>query len=110
MDDVGRSLPWGALGSFLHKVKPDSALATEIDPAIAEWSTTFKTNALLADIYDALTWFNATMAAKGTGKRAQKPEKYPRPWREKKGQFKTVMKVKDWLKLLGGEKDGGRRS
>lgn len=108
LDDVGRSLPWGALGSFLHKAKPDSALVAEMSPEIAEWSTIFKTNVILADIYDAIASLAAIVAAKGTGKRPKKPDKYPRSWRKKKHSFKKIMKVNDWMKLIGGEKDGGR--
>ena len=32
LDDVGRSLSWGALGSFLHNTRPDSALVEEMQP------------------------------------------------------------------------------
>ena len=108
LEDVGRSLPWGALGSFLHSARPDSALAAETNPEIAEWSTIFKTNVILADLYDAVTWLTAIVAAKGSGKRPQKPEKYPRSWRKKKHAFRRIMKIKDWMKLMGGESDGGR--
>ena len=38
-----------------------------------------KTNALLADIYDMLAMINANICAMGTGKKATKPKKYPRP-------------------------------
>lgn len=108
MNDVGRSLSWGALSSFLSATDPGSALAAEINPDVAEWSTTFKTNVLLADIYDALRQFNATMAAKGSGKRPQKPKPYPRPWQRKK-HFTKKMRIKDWFKLTGtgGDSNGG---
>ncbi|MBQ9252632.1 MAG: hypothetical protein IJ188_08350 [Clostridia bacterium] len=108
MDDIGRSLSWGALGSFLQSAKPDSAVAAEVNPEIAEWSTTFKTNAILADIYDILAQFFAVMAAKGTDRLPKKMEKYPRSWRGKERAFKTVMKAKEWLQMLGGEKKNGR--
>lgn len=101
LDDVGRSLSWGALGSFLHRAKPDSAIAEETNPEIAEWSTVFKTNVILADIYDALTWFHATMMAKGTPHYPKRPKEYERSFRKKKGSFKKIMKVKDWFKLMG---------
>lgn len=108
LDDVGRSLSWGALGSFLHSARPDSALVAEEKPEVAEWSTTFKTNVILADLYDAVTWLTAIVAVKGSGKRPQKPKEYPRSWRKKKHSFKKIMKIKDWMKLMGGESDGGR--
>ena len=110
MDEVGRTLSWGALGSFLNSAKPDSAIIAETHPEIAEWSSVFKTNVILADIYDALTWFNATVMAKGTGKRPNRPKEYYRSWRKKNsshGQFKKVMKISDWLKMIGGEKKDG---
>ena len=108
LNDVGRSLSWGALASFLSSTKPDSALSAEINPDVAEWSTIFKTNALLADIYDAIRQFNAIMAAKGSGKRPQTPKPYPRPWQRKKRQhFTKKMKIKEWFKLAGGDSNGG---
>lgn len=107
MQDVGRSLPWGALGSFLSSVRPESALAQEMHPEIAEWSTVFKTNVILADIFDAIAQLNANMCAKGTGKPAKKPDKYPRSFRKKAKSFKKIMKVKEWMKLFeGSEKHG----
>lgn len=100
-------LPWGTLKAFLGTVKPESALAAELEPDIAEWSTRLKTNRILADIWDALAALCAIVAAKGTGKKPQSIPDYPRPWRQKEKAFKTVMTVDSWLKLLeGGEKDG----
>lgn len=109
LDDVGRSLSWGALGSFLHGAKPDSAIVAETDPEISEWSTIFKTNMLLADIYDLLNLFRVGAMAKGSKIKPQKPKEYPRSWRKKKKAFKTVKKASEWLALLkknGGEEDG----
>lgn len=110
LDDVGRTLSWGALGSFLHSAKPDSSIVAEIRPELAEWSTVYKTNIILADIYDAIAGLAAIVAAKGTGKKPQKPQEYPRSWRMKKKQFKKVMKVSEWFKTIGGEKQDGERS
>lgn len=108
LEDVGRTLSWGALGSFLHRVKPDSAVAEEIRPDIAEWSTTFKTNVILADIYDEIANFAAVMAAKGTRHSPKKPKEYSRPWIKKPKSFKTVKKASEWFGMLGGGgKDGG---
>lgn len=110
LDDVGRSLSWGALGSFLHNTRPDSALVEEMQPELAEWSTVFKTNVILADIYDAIASLAAIVAVKGTKKQPKKPKEYPRSWRAKKKQFTKIMKISDWFGMLrGGEKqDGGR--
>lgn len=108
MEDVGHGLSWGALGAFLHQIEPDSAIAEELHPDIAEWSTTFKTNVLLADIFDILARFASLMVFKGTGKKAPKIDEYPRSWRKKENAFKTVMTGNEWLNLLeGGEDNAG---
>ena len=107
LSDVGRSLPWGALGSFLHTVRPDSAIVAETQPEVAEWSTVFKTNVILADIYDVLMNFYAAMIVKGSGKQPKKPPEYKRSWRKPETAFKKVMKVKDWFSMIGGEKKDG---
>ena len=62
-----------ALISFIRYLPPDSALRLEMDPKdeYAAWYTTLKTNAILADIFDA---FVAVHTRKG-----QKPKQYPRP-------------------------------
>jgi hypothetical protein len=109
LEDVGRTLSWSALGSFLHEAKPDSAIVAETNPEISEWSTIFKTNVILADIYDVLNWFRVCMMAKGGKQRPQKPNEYPRSWRKTNKAFKTVMKAKEWLSMIGGGKDGTRR-
>lgn len=81
LDDIGRSLPWRALGSFIQELQPDSALAYELDPKMSAWATARQTNILLADIFDMLAIINANLMAFG-GKKPKKPAKYPRPWRE----------------------------
>ena len=63
----------------MHKLDIDSETAKELDPDLAHWSGNFKTNAILADIYDMLAMINANICAMGTGKRAKKPKGYPRP-------------------------------
>ena len=62
-----------ALISFINYLPPDSALSQELNPKdeTAAWFTTMKTNAILADIFDA---FVAANTKKGT-----KPKAYPRP-------------------------------
>ena len=53
---------------------------------IDEWSARFKTNVLLADLYDALAAF-VHVYVKSKSKKKQKPPKpYPRPWVEEKGK------------------------
>ena len=82
----------------------------EMKPEIAEWSTVYKTNVILADIYDAIAGLTAIVAAKRSARRPQKPGEYPRSWRQKKKQFKKIMKASDWFGMLGGEKENGERN
>ena len=62
-----------ALISFIQYLPPDAALPRERDPKneMAEWCTTLKTNAILADIFDV---FAAVHTKKGDPK-----IEYPRP-------------------------------
>lgn len=62
-----------ALISFLRYLPPDSALFREQNPKseVGEWFTTGKTNAILADLFDA---FVASRTKKG-----RKAPTYPRP-------------------------------
>lgn len=79
LDDVGRTLSWGALDSFLDHLGEDSALLKEMNPEMAKWSSRTKTNTILADIYDQLAMINANLVAIGSRKAARKPKPYPRP-------------------------------
>lgn len=62
-----------ALAAFLRYAPPDSAVYRETHPKdeLAAWSTTMKTNAILADIFDA---YVASHVKKG-----RRPKPYPRP-------------------------------
>jgi hypothetical protein len=60
----------------------------ELRPDLSQWSTTAKTNAILADIYDMLAAINANLCAKGSGKKAKRPKPYPRP-----GKHNTARRV-----------------
>lgn len=84
--DVGHSLSWGALHSFISNIEPDSSLSRELNPDIYKWSTTLKTNTLLADIYDILALINSNLVAIGTHKQAKIPKPYPRPSDKKDGK------------------------
>lgn len=86
LKDVGHSLSWGALHSFISNIEPDSSLSRELDPDTYKWSTTVKTNAILADIYDVLALINANLVAIGSRKQAKKPKPYPRPKDKKDGK------------------------
>lgn len=79
VEDIGCALSWGALGSFIKHLPPDSAVIREIHPEESAWATTVKTNSILADIYDVLSAINANLTAIGSGKPAKRVKPYPRP-------------------------------
>lgn len=78
-NDIGRTLTWDALDSFLSNIGPDSALARETYPEIDAWGTTLKTNIILTDIWNVLAMINANLIAIGMKKPAKAPKPYPRP-------------------------------
>lgn len=84
IDDIGRTLSWDALDSFLQFIGPESAIALEADADTAIWSARMKTNYILADIYDMLALINANLVAYSSGKPAKRPNKYPKPGKKKK--------------------------
>lgn len=84
IEDIGQSISWTALSSFLARLDISSETARELEPDLAKWSDTVKTNAILADIYDMLAMINANIVSMNSGKRAKKPAAYPRPGNQKK--------------------------
>ena len=107
LNDVGGRLPWSALSSFIDNLQVDSALAREIG-GYAGWESTFKTNLILADIYDVLQAIAINLGGK---KHKFKP--YPRPFdKDKKkdekhigkGALASVDDLRNWIK----EKRNGR--
>ena len=85
IDDIGGTLAWGAVASFLTKLTADSATVREQNPEVGRWASTTKTNTILADIYDVLAAINANLVRMGHGKPKQ-PEPYPRPGQKKKNK------------------------
>lgn len=71
----------------MRKTDIHSETAKELDPDLALWAGTVKTNAILADIFDILAMINANICAMGTGKKAKKPKGYPRPTDANKKQI-----------------------
>lgn len=115
LDDVGGALSWSALGAFLHRIEPDGAIAQEIEPDIAAFSSRFKTNAILADIYDLLAQINANMVAGFSRKPSKKPRRYPRPGDGSKRQIgknnsMTVNELDSWFTQKKKQKHGGGQS
>ena len=82
LQDVGGSLSWGALASFVLNSAGDSALSRELDSEYHLWATTTKTNGILADIFDMLAQINANLVALGERKQAKEIKPYPRPGME----------------------------
>lgn len=102
LDDVGGALSWSALGAFLQRVDPGSALAHELEPELSAWATPFKTNAILADIYDMLAQINANLVSGFSRRRSQKPKRYPRPGDDDKRKLgKNAVSIEEldkWFK------------
>lgn len=87
-----------ALLSFIRYLPMDSALNREMDPKdeTAEWNTTRKTNAILADMFDA---FSAVHTKKG-----RKPFEYPRP-KANKRIGKGAIPIKDFWEWWNGQNE-----
>lgn len=89
-NDIGRTLSWDALVSFLKYIEPDSAFAREMDPEVSAWGTTMKTNMILADIWNILASINANLVAIGSHKPAKTPKPYPRPGQKRPDEEKRI--------------------
>ena len=64
---------------------------------ISDWSMRFKTNQLLADVYDMLSSFRYAFL-KVKKQKPRKPEPYPRPWLKQKQKIgkKPIRITKFW--------------
>lgn len=85
---VPSTIGWSALASLAANLGMDSAVYRVRNPEMAAWATVAKTNALLADLIDAvgsLAWMYAC-ANRGRGPRPRKPKPYPRPWLRDDGE------------------------
>lgn len=114
LQDVGRTLSWNALASFVLHGDADTALAREMNEEYSLWTMTMKTNGILADIFDMLAQINANLVAIGSHSKAKPVKPYPRPGMEEKredvkhfgkgalprGQFKV------WLEQKRKERNG----
>ncbi len=110
LSDVGRTLSWSALRSFVEQIGADSAIARETNPEIAVWASRVKTNALLADIFDLLAAINANLIAIGSHSKPKRPKEYPRPGRNPDGEKrfgKGAVPVDDLRRWIA-EKQSGR--
>ena len=57
-----------------------------MNPEVSEWGTRWKTNLLLADIFDMLNLINSNLVAIGSHKPAKQTKPYPRPGNKNKGE------------------------
>ena len=102
LKDVGSTLSWGALNSFLSHIKLGSAVGGELAPEMTEWSTTAKTNTILTDIYDQLSIINAQLRVIASHKRGPRPKPYKRPGQKDdqqrigKGAL-PLNKMREWI-------------
>lgn len=86
-----------ALLSFINYLPPDSCLRAEMDPQdeVGEWSTTKKTNIILADLFDVFVASNT--------KKGSKAKQYPRP-KQRKRIGSGAIPIRDfWSWWNGGD-------
>lgn len=81
LHDIPARLSWNAFLSFVTHLSPDSAYFTALNPDDSAWATRMKTNAILADVFDAIEWFSYSfrISKAKRGSRPKKPKPYPRP-------------------------------
>lgn len=100
LQDIPGRLPWTALESFVLHLGCDSALVGELSPEVAQWSSRWMTNCIIADLYDlvaAAKWENATMHTEKGKRKPRKPTPYPRPGaKEKKKIGKDPIPIRDF--------------
>ena len=111
LDDVGESLSWDALKSFMTYSRPDSALFRKMNPEWSEWATTIKTNLILADIFDQLSATNMMLRTLVTHKRSKPVEPYKRPGQKRtrhmgKGALASVQDMREWIAQRQVKTDG----
>lgn len=113
LNDVGVSLSWDALKSFLTYSRPDSALYRKINPEMSEWASQIKTNYILADIFDQLSATNMMLRALVTHKRSRPPEPYQRPGSKSKRTqrmgskpLESVTEMREWIRRRQVIEDG----
>lgn len=107
LDDVGGVLSWDALGDFIAKTDPGSALSYEMDPERAQWGTIDGTNTILADIYDQLAAINYNLVALLSKRPPKKPKPYKRPGKKEERHIGTAVPIADVKKMIFERLRGG---
>lgn len=108
-----------ALCHFVAHLPADSVTISEASgyDYLPQWTSTLKTNAMLADLYDSISALRYIVTASRSKKKVKKPKPYPRPWVKDKG-IKKIGKdpipVKDfwgwWDKKVEEAAQNARRS
>lgn len=110
LSDAGVSVSYEALASFVQNVPPDSALARDLNPEVAEWATRVKTNAILADLYDAVMALRHDVDSLLSKRHVKSPKPYPRPGQKTKNHIGSgplpMNELREWFKSKGISIDG----
>lgn len=108
VNDLGGSLEWTSLQSFIKNLDTRSALARELGKSTG-WEDTLTTNRILADIYDLLQAINENIMRLGGGKK-KKIKPYPRPNDKDKNKIgKGGLSLEDLRKWIKEKKENGKR-
>ena len=104
LNDIGGSLTWRALDSFIRNLSLNSATMRELNPELARWDTQLQTNTILADIYDMLAALNYNVLCMASKQKPQQPKPYPRPGKNEDEDKKKIGKgalpvaeLEDWF-------------
>lgn len=92
LNDIGGSLSWRALDSFIRNLSLSSATMRELNPELARWDTQLQTNTILADIYDMLAALNYNVLCMASKQKPQQPKSYPRPGKKEDEDKKKIGK------------------
>lgn len=88
LDDLGESLSWGSLRTFVNHLPAGSAYFRDKFPEHSTWATGEIIAYLLADIEDSINNLRYEQRVAHSGKKGKQPQQYPRPWLDKKMKTK----------------------
>ena len=92
LEDIPDTIGWHAAYIFSRHLPMDSALFRSRYPQYSSFSTTLQTNAILANIVDALMAFKYEWdsAHAKQGAQIEKPKRFPLPWLSDEEQGKKT--------------------
>ena len=79
LEQAARSFGWGAMADFARHLPADSATFRAMHPDAYVFASDLKGNAILADLFDAVSAFAHNYAVRN-GSKGGRPKPYPRPW------------------------------